>query len=84
MDSAQAFQLADIDAVGQAALVSAGEITAVELLDAAIIRLEAARDLNAVITDLFDRGRAQAADVGRLRAAHATANRGRWPACRSC
>src|SRR6478752_2830653 len=63
MDSVQAFQLAGIDAVGQAALVSAGEITAVELLDAAIIRLEAARHLNAVIADLFDRGRAQAADL---------------------
>ena len=49
MDSAQAFELADIDAVGQGALVSAGELSAVELLDAAIIRLEAARDLNAVI-----------------------------------
>ena len=71
MDSVQAFQLAGIDAVGQAALVSAGEITAVELLDAAIIRLEAARHLNAVIADLFDRGRAQAADLdsqGRARA----------------
>ncbi|WP_123028814.1 amidase [Mycolicibacterium stellerae] len=63
MDSAQAFELAEIDAVGQAALVSAGEITAAELLDAAIIRLEAARDLNAVICDLFDRGRAQAAEL---------------------
>ncbi len=63
MDSAQAFELADVDAVGQAALVSAGEISAVELLDAAIIRLEAARDLNAVICDLFDRGRAQAAEL---------------------
>src|SRR6478735_5757292 len=71
MDSVQAFQLAGIDAVGQAALVSAGEITAVELLDAAIVRLEAARHLNAVIADLFDRGRAQAADLdsqGRARA----------------
>ncbi len=63
MDSAQAFGLADVDAVGQGALVSAGEITAVELLDAAIIRLEAARDLNAVIADLFDRGCAQAAEL---------------------
>ena len=71
MDSVQAFQLAGIDAVGQAALVSAGEITAVELLDAAIVRLEAARHLNAMIVDLFDRGRAQAADLdsqGRARA----------------
>ena len=71
MDSAQAFELADIDAVGQGALVTAGELSAVELLDAAITRLEAARDLNAVIHDLFDRGREQAAELdasGRARA----------------
>ncbi len=43
--------------------MAVGELTAVELLDAAIIRLEAARGLNAVITDLFERGRAQAADL---------------------
>jgi amidase len=72
MDSAQAFELADIDAVGQGGLVTAGELSAVELLDAAITRLEAARDLNAVIHDLFDRGREQAAELdasGRARAA---------------
>ena len=63
MDSTQAAELAGIDAIGQAALVAAGELTAVELLDAAIIRLEAARGLNAVITDLFERGRAQAAEL---------------------
>ena len=63
MDSAQAFELAEIDAVGQGALISAGELSAVELLDAAIIRLEAARGLNAVIHDLFDRGRAQATEL---------------------
>lgn len=63
MDSAQAAELAGIDAIGQAALVAAGELTSVELLDAAIIRLEAARSLNAVIADLFERGRAQAAEL---------------------
>jgi amidase len=63
MNSAQAFELAGTDAVGQGALVSAGALSAVELLDAAIIRLEAARGLNAVIHDLFDRGRAQAAEL---------------------
>ena len=63
MDSAQAFELAGTDAIGQAALVRAGELSAQELLDAAIIRLEAARDLNAVILDLFDRGREQAAEL---------------------
>ena len=63
MDSSQAFELADVDAIGQAALVASGELSAAELLDAAIIRLEAARELNAVITDLFDRGRTQAAEL---------------------
>ena len=63
MNSGQAFELADIDAIGQGALVAAGQLSAVELLDAAIIRLEAARDLNAVIADLFERGRAQAAEL---------------------
>ena len=75
MDSAQAFELADVDAIGQAALVAAGEVSATELLDAALIRLEAARELNAVITDLFERGRAQAAELdasGRARAPHDT------------
>jgi amidase len=63
MDSAQAFELADVDAIGQSQLVAAGELSAVELLDAAIVRLEAARDLNAVILDLFDRGRHQATEL---------------------
>ena len=49
-----------LDAIGQAALVAGGEITATELLEAAIARLETARGLNAVIADLFDRGRDQA------------------------
>ncbi len=61
MDHKLAADLAAVDAIGQAELAAAGELSAVELLDAAIIRLEAARSLNAVITDLFDRGRAQAA-----------------------
>jgi amidase len=61
MDSSSAFELARTDGVGQAALAAAGEISAVELLDAAITRVEATRGLNAVITDLFDKGRSQAA-----------------------
>lgn len=61
MDSSSAFELAATDAIGQAALAASGEVSAVELLEAAIIRVEATRTLNAVITDLFDRGRAQAA-----------------------
>lgn len=60
MDFGHACELADVDAIGQAALVATGEVSAEELLDAAILRLEAARSLNAVITDLFDRARAQA------------------------
>ena len=60
MDRSTAIGLSDIDAVGQAALAAAGEVTATELLEAAIVRLEAARALNAVIADLFDRGRQQA------------------------
>ncbi|WP_441964714.1 amidase [Mycolicibacterium houstonense] len=74
MDSSSAFALAGTDAVGQAALAAAGEVTAVELLDAAITRVEATRTLNAVITDLFERGRAQAEELdksGVLRAGRA-------------
>ena len=72
MDSAQALDLADVDAMGQSALVAAGELSALELLEAAIIRVERARDLNAVVLDLFDRGRQQAAELdssGRVRRA---------------
>jgi amidase len=61
MDTNDAFALADLDAIAQAGLVAAGEMSATELLDAAIVRLEATRELNAVIADLFDRGRQQAA-----------------------
>ena len=63
MDSATAFEVAGLDAVGQAALAATGQLTAVELLEAAIIRLEAGRTLNAVVTDLFDRGRERAAAI---------------------
>jgi amidase len=61
MDAKHAAELANLDAIGQAALAASGEVSAVELLDAAITRTEAARALNAVITDLFERGREQAA-----------------------
>ena len=63
MDFADAVELGDVDAVGQAALAAAGEVTAAELLEAALLRLDAGRDLNAVITDLFARGQQQAADL---------------------
>jgi amidase len=61
MDSNLAAELATLDAIGQGELAAAGDTTAAELLEAAIMRLEAARNLNAVIADLFDRGREQAA-----------------------
>src|SRR6185312_6600589 len=63
MNTSDAFALAEVDAIGQAELVASGEVTATELLEAAIVRLEAVRFLNAVITDLFDRGREQAATL---------------------
>jgi amidase len=50
----------DLDLIGHAELIRAREATALELLDAAIARIEAARELNAVICDLFDRAREQA------------------------
>lgn len=74
MDSSSAFELARTDAVGQAALAASGAVSAMELLEAAIIRVEATRILNSVITDLFDRGRAQAValdESGALRNEHA-------------
>jgi amidase len=61
MNTTDAFALADVDAIAQARMVASGELSATELLEAAIVRLEAARALNAVIADLFDRGRQQAA-----------------------
>lgn len=61
MDTNSALELAGLDAIGQAHLVAAGEVSAGELLDAALIRLDAARGLNALVHELFDRGRDQAA-----------------------
>ena len=46
MDSNAALELASLDAIGQAKLVASGELSAVDLLEAAITRLEAARDLD--------------------------------------
>ena len=57
MNATDALALADLDAIAQAKLVASGELSATELLEAAIVRLEATRELNAVIADLFDRGR---------------------------
>ena len=54
--------LAWLDATEQAALVRRGEATPLELVDAAIARVEALNpSLNAVVTPLFDRAREAAA-----------------------
>jgi len=54
-------EFADLDGVAQAALVRRGEITPLELVDAAIARIENVNPkINAVITPLFDKARAQA------------------------
>jgi amidase len=53
--------LANLDATDQAALVRSGEAQPIELVDAAIARIEALNDdLNAVIHPLFERARAAA------------------------
>ncbi|MCW2563288.1 MAG: amidase, Asp-tRNAAsn/Glu-tRNAGln amidotransferase subunit [Mycobacterium sp.] len=70
MDTTDALALADLDAIAQAGLVASGELSATELLEAAIVRLEATGELNAVIADLFDRGRVQAAALDASGAAH--------------
>ncbi|WP_339831913.1 amidase [uncultured Parvibaculum sp.] len=50
--------LARLDALGQAELVARGEATAQELVDAAIARIEEVNpQVNAVVTELFERGR---------------------------
>ena len=54
-------QLAQLDALAQAALVRAGEATPLELVDAAIARIETLNPrLNAVIAPLFEKARDQA------------------------
>jgi amidase len=54
-------ELAELDATAMAELVSAGDVTPLELVDAAIERVEAVNDeLNAVIHPLFDEARAAA------------------------
>ncbi|MDQ3147936.1 MAG: amidase family protein, partial [Actinomycetota bacterium] len=46
-----------LDATAQAALVASGEVSAAELVDAAIARIEAWPELNAVITPLYEEAR---------------------------
>ena len=54
--------LASLDATAQAELVRSGEVTPVELVDAAIVRIEKLNpELNAVIHPSFDKARAAAA-----------------------
>jgi amidase len=59
-------QTADLDAVAQAELVASGQVTPMELVDAAIERIEALDDgpngINAVIHRRFEQARADAAD----------------------
>ena len=59
--TALAAELGAFDLAGQAALVRRGEVTPLELVDAAMERIEALNPiLNAVTTPLFDRARAEA------------------------
>ena len=54
-------ELANLDAIGQAELVRRGEMQPIELVDAAIARIENTNPrLNAVITPLFDKAREEA------------------------
>jgi amidase len=57
--------LANLDAVGQSELVRRGEVTSIELIEAAIRRIEMVNPIiNAVVTPLFDEARAQAGAAG--------------------
>ena len=54
-------ELTNLDATEQAELVRRKEVSPLELVDAAITRIEKVNpQLNAVITPLFDKARAQA------------------------
>jgi amidase len=56
--SRSAAELGRLDAIGQADLVRSGDVSALELVEAAIERIEALNpSLNAVVTPLFDRAR---------------------------
>lgn len=53
--------LSGLDATAQADLVRKGDVSAVELVEAAVSRIEKVNpELNAVITPLFDKARTQA------------------------
>ncbi|HYC00544.1 MAG TPA: amidase [Candidatus Limnocylindrales bacterium] len=56
-------ELADLDATAQAALVRSGDVSAAELVEAAIERIERVNpQLNAVIHRLYEKARAEAVD----------------------
>jgi amidase len=62
MTDTEATTLASMDATDQAALVRNGEVSPTELVEAAIARVEKVNpELNAVIHELFEEGRAEAA-----------------------
>src|SRR5579875_1568175 len=54
-------ELSRLDLIGHADLIRRREATALELLEAAIARIESERRVNAVVCDLFDRARERAA-----------------------
>ncbi|MFY9586450.1 MAG: amidase family protein, partial [Actinomycetota bacterium] len=57
-------ELADLDALGCAELVRAGEVTPLELLDAAIQRIEKLDpEINAIPIRMFEKARAEAASA---------------------
>lgn len=57
-------EIAKLDAISQAELVRKGEVSAIELVEAAIARAEKVNpELNAIITPMYDLARASANDV---------------------
>jgi amidase len=62
--TAAATEIAALDATAQAALVRSGQVSATELVDGAIDRIERLNpQLNAVVTPLFEQARAAVADA---------------------
>ncbi len=55
MTEAQAWELASLDAVETAARVKRGELSRVEVVEAAVLRAGKARHLNAVVTETFEK-----------------------------
>jgi amidase len=57
-------ELMSMDVTEQAALVRSGAVSAVELVESAIARLEGARELNVLVHEQFEAARAAAAAPG--------------------